>query len=217
MSAATAAARLAPARAVTIAVAGNPNAGKSTLINAIAGSRLHVGNWPGVTVEKKEAVFEHGGRAIRLVDLPGTYSLSPYSQEEIVARDYLTRERPDVVVNVVDSTNLERNLYLTVQLLELGLPVVMALNIYDEAEAKGYRIDVRGIEDRLGVPVVPTSATRGTGLAELLDRALATADAGAGAQGVHVRYGPDLEAAIESVTAAFAAAHPERAAAFPRR
>jgi ferrous iron transport protein B len=113
-------------RVVTIAVAGNPNAGKSTLINAIAGSRLHVGNWPGVTVEKKEASFEFEGARIRLVDLPGTYSLSPYTQEEIIARDYLVHERPDLVINVVDATNLERNLYLTMQLLELGLPVVMA-------------------------------------------------------------------------------------------
>src|SRR5512145_1643971 len=164
-------------RTITIAVAGNPNSGKSTLINAIAGSRLHVGNWPGVTVEKKEASLEHGGRRIRLVDLPGTYSLSPYSQEEIVARDYLAHERPDVIVNVVDATNLERNLYLTVQLLELGLPVVIALNIFDEAEAKGYRIDVAGIEERLGVRVVPTSATRKEGLRELLDAALASAEA----------------------------------------
>jgi ferrous iron transport protein B len=215
MSGATAVAAR-PARPITIAVAGNPNSGKSTLINAVAGSRLHVGNWPGVTVEKKEAVFEHGGRMVRLVDLPGTYSLSPYSQEEIVARDYLAHERPDVVVDVVDATNLERNLYLTVQLLELGLPVVMALNIYDEAQAKGYRIDVRALEERLGVPVVPTSATRGTGLKELLDRACARAD-GAPAQGGHVRYGPDLEAAIEAVGKAFAEAHPGHAAAYPAR
>ena len=137
-------------RVVTVAVAGNPNAGKSTLINAIAGSRLHVGNWPGVTVEKKEAQFEFEGRTIRLVDLPGTYSLSPYTQEEIIARDYLIHEKPDLVINVVDATNLERNLYLTMQLLELGLPVVMALNIFDEAEAKGYKIDVKGIEKMLG-------------------------------------------------------------------
>src|SRR6266498_1622658 len=108
-------------KTVTVAVAGNPNSGKSTLINAIAGTRLHVGNWPGVTVEKKEAQFEFNGRKIRLIDLPGTYSLSPYTQEEIIARDYLVQERPDLIVNVVDSTNLERNLYLTVQLLELGI------------------------------------------------------------------------------------------------
>jgi ferrous iron transport protein B len=215
--AAAVAARPGPARAIAIAVAGNPNSGKSTLINAIAGSRLHVGNWPGVTVEKKEASFEHGGRAVRLIDLPGTYSLSPWSQEEIVARDFLTLERPDVVVNVVDATNLERNLYLTVQLLELGLPVVIALNIFDEAEKKGLQIDVRGIEERLGVPVVPTSATRGTGLAELLDQALATAEGRSGEGAPHVRYGADLEGAIEAVTKAVAAAHPERTAALPAR
>src|SRR6185369_15152632 len=166
-------------RTITVAVAGNPNSGKSTLINAIAGTRLQVGNWPGVTVEKKEASFEHAGRRIRLVDLPGTYSLSPYSQEEIIARDYLVHERPDVIVNVVDATNLERNLYLTVQLLELGIPVVMALNIHDEAEAKGYRIDVRALGERLGIRVVPTSATKRTGLRELLEAVLATADEGA--------------------------------------
>jgi ferrous iron transport protein B len=190
-----------PARAVTVAVAGNPNSGKSTLINALAGSRLHVGNWPGVTVEKKEASFEHAGRAIRLVDLPGTYSLSPWSQEEIVARDYLARERPDVVVDVVDATNLERNLYLTVQLLELGLPVVMALNIHDEAVAKGYRIDVRGIEERLGIRVVPTSATRRTGLDDLLGLVLEATGVPAPGR-PRLTYGPDLEAAIEEVSAA---------------
>ncbi|HSM92555.1 MAG TPA: ferrous iron transporter B, partial [Anaeromyxobacteraceae bacterium] len=217
MSRAAAVAAPGPARPLVVAVAGNPNSGKSTLINAIAGSRLHVGNWPGVTVEKKEATFEHAGREIRLVDLPGTYSLSPYSQEEIVARDYLTRERPDVVIDVVDSTNLERNLYLTLQLLELGLPVVVALNIFDEAEAKGYWISVRGIEDRLGVPVVPTSATRGTGLADLLDQALACAGGAPAAPTHRVTYGADLEAAIEAVMTALTAAHPDRAGAGPAR
>src|SRR5512135_2574236 len=108
-------------RPITIAVAGNPNSGKSTLINAIAGSRLQVGNWAGVTVEKKEASLDFQGNRIRLVDLPGSYSLSPYTQEEIIARDYLVHARPDLIVNVVDSTNLERNLYLTVQILELGI------------------------------------------------------------------------------------------------
>ena len=124
---------LNPQRVLTVAVAGNPNSGKSTLINALARTRLQVGNWPGVTVEKKEAVLEYQGWKIRLVDLPGTYSLSPYSQEEIIARDYLVQENPDVIIDVIDATNLERNLYLTMQLLELGIPVVAALNIYDEA------------------------------------------------------------------------------------
>src|SRR5512143_2530726 len=187
-------------KTVTIAVAGNPNSGKSTLINAIAGTRLHVGNWAGVTVEKKEASFEHGGKKIRLVDLPGTYSLSPYTQEEIIARDYLVHERPDLIINVVDSTNLERNLYLTVQLLELGIPVVMALNIYDEAEAKGYRIDVKGIEETLGIIVVPTSATKKKGLDELLARVAATGDDPAGHAPEQLNYGVDVETAVECVT-----------------
>jgi ferrous iron transport protein B len=207
----------AAARRLTVAVAGNPNSGKSTLINAIAGTRLQVGNWPGVTVEKKEALFEHAGRGVRIVDLPGTYSLSPYSLEEIVARDYLARERPDVVVNVVDATNLERNLYLTVQLLELGIPVVVALNIYDEAEAKGLRIDVGGIEERLGVRVVPTSATRRRGLAELLDAVLAAADAPSAGDAPRVGYGPDLELAVDAVARAVAERHPALLETWPAR
>ena len=158
---------------LVVAVAGNPNAGKSTLINAIAGSRLQVGNWPGVTVEKKEALFDYKGRQIRLVDLPGCYSLSPYSQEEIITRDYLVTRKPDLIINVVDATNLERNLYLTIQLLELGIPMIMALNIFDEAEVKGYRINCKQIEETLGIAVIPTSATRKTGLDQLLKTAVA--------------------------------------------
>jgi ferrous iron transport protein B len=202
-------------RPITIAVAGNPNSGKSTLINAIAGSRLQVGNWPGVTVEKKEAAFEHEGRAIRLVDLPGTYSLSPWSQEEIVARHYLSRERPDVVVNVVDATNLERNLYLTVQLLELGVPVVMALNIHDEAVAKGYRIDVAALQERLGIRVVPTSATRRTGLDELVAAAVEAAERRAAPARLH--YGADLEAAIAEVSTAAVKRFPFLVERYPAR
>ncbi len=204
-------------RVITVAVAGNPNAGKSTLINAIAGSRLHVGNWPGVTVEKKEAQFEFEGHTIRLVDLPGTYSLSPYTQEEIIARDYLVHEKPDLVINVVDATNLERNLYLTVQLLELGLPVVMALNIFDEAEAKGYRIDVPGIEQMLGITVVPTAATRNRGTVELLEAALHTAGDSASHRPKQLNYGEDIEKAIENICGALREKHPVPAKKYPLR
>ncbi|UFS70814.1 ferrous iron transport protein B [Geomonas sp. RF6] len=204
-------------RQITIAVAGNPNCGKSTLINAIAGSRLQVGNWAGVTVEKKEASFEFAGRKIRLVDLPGTYSLSPYTQEEIIARDYLVNERPDLIVNVVDATNLERNLYLTVQILELGIPVVMALNIYDEAESKGYRIDIRGIEETLGVTVVPTSATKRSGLDELLKSVLATADAPARRTPRVLNYGEDVEKAAKLLGNVLAANHPALLEKYPPR
>jgi ferrous iron transport protein B len=210
-------------RTITVAVAGNPNSGKSTLINAIAGSRLQVGNWPGVTVEKKEASFEHSGTRIRLVDLPGTYSLSPYTQEEIVARDYLVHDRPDLIVNVVDATNLERNLYLTVQLLELGIPVVMALNIYDEAESKGYKIDVQRMEKMLGLRVIPTSATRKRGLGELLNGVVATATADDSSGSAPTRlasrltYGEDVEAAAERVASALTRSHPDVAGEYPLR
>jgi len=204
-------------RELTVAVAGNPNAGKSTLINAIAGSRLHVGNWPGVTVEKKEAHFEYAGTKIRLVDLPGTYSLSPYTQEEIVARDYLVHERPDLIINVVDATNLERNLYLTVQLLELGIPVVMALNIYDEAQAKGYQINVAGIEQMLGITVIPTSAIKKTGLDELLKSTIATAKDLAGHTPNQLNYGVDIEVAAKFIGASLSESHPALLERYPQR
>ena len=205
------------ARPITVAVAGNPNAGKSTLINAIAGSRLHVGNWPGVTVEKKEALFEFEGRSIRLVDLPGTYSLSPYTQEEIIARDYLVHQKPDIILNVVDSTNLERNLYLSVQLLELGIPTVLALNIFDEAEAMGYHIDVSGIETMLGVTVIPSAATKNRGLKELLAAVLTTADSAATHHPRELSYGIDLDQAATWVAEALQKEYPSLSGRYPRR
>ena len=204
-------------RTITVAVAGNPNAGKSTLINAIAGSRLHVGNWPGVTVEKKEASFEYQGTKIRLVDLPGTYSLSPYTQEEIIARDYLVHERPDLIVNVVDSTNLERNLYLTVQILELGIPVVLALNIFDEAQAKGYSINVKGIEEMLGVVAVPTSAVKKSGLDELLQAVLDTARNREKRAPRELNYGVDIEAAVSLLGDSLQREHAALLERYPRR
>lgn len=209
--------RPVPKKAITIAVAGNPNAGKSTLINALAGSRLHVGNWPGVTVERKEAQFEFSGQSIRLVDLPGTYSLSPYTQEEVIARDYLAYQKPDLIINVVDATNLERNLYLTIQLLELGIPVVMALNIYDEAQAKGYRIDSAAMEQMLGIRVIPTTATKNHGLKELLAAALEVFADPAQHTPKQLSYGQDIDNAEAALRINLTTFYPEVSQRFPAR
>ncbi len=156
-------------KVITVAVAGNPNTGKTTLINAIAGTNLQVGNWPGVTVEKKEATIEYKGYKIHLVDLPGTYSLTNDTAEEKIAVEFLIKEKPDVVLNVVDATNLERNLYLTIQLLELERPLVIALNMWDDAQKKGIIIDTKKLEKLLCSKVIPTVASKGQGVKEILD------------------------------------------------
>ncbi len=155
-------------REIVIAFAGNPNVGKTALINAISGAKLKIGNWPGVTVEKREAEFEFEGRRFRLVDLPGIYSLTPYTLEERIAQEFLLEERPDVVVNVIDVTNIERNLYLTTQLAELEIPMVIALNMWDEFKSKGFQLDVEMLSKILRVPCVPTAAVRGKGVDRLL-------------------------------------------------
>ncbi len=151
----------------TIALAGNPNAGKSTIFNAITGSHQHVANWPGKTVEKKEGNWNYKGLDFKVVDLPGTYSLTAFSLEEVIARNFIIDERPDLVVAVVDAGNLERNLYLAVQILELGVKVVMALNMSDVAESRGIKIDVNKLSAGLGITVVQTIASREKGLDEL--------------------------------------------------
>ena len=161
---------------LTVALAGNPNSGKSTVFNALTGGRQHVGNWPGKTVEKKEGTCKHDGQEIQIVDLPGTYSLTAYSLEEIIARDYIIDEKPDVVIGVVDAANLERNLYLVTQILELGVPMVIALNMSDIADARGLRIDTKMLARGLkGTPVVRTVANRGEGTDELLQAAIQAA------------------------------------------
>ena len=158
---------------LTLALAGNPNAGKTSIFNALTGSRHHVGNWPGKIVSKVEGAFRHGDLVGRLVDLPGTYSLSALSPEEIIARDYLLTGEADAVIDVVDSTNLERNLYLTAQLLELGIPLVLALNVSDSARSKGIKIDHERLSALLGrAPIVETVGHRGQGLDQLLDAAI---------------------------------------------
>lgn len=160
---------------LTIALAGNPNAGKTTIFNVLCGSTQHVGNWPGKTIEKKTGRCRHNGWDIELVDLPGTYSLSAYSFEEIVARDYIIDSRPDAVIVVVDAANLERNLYLAVQVLELQVPTVLALNMVDVAASRGYEIDTEHLSKVLGVPVVATVARSKRGLRELLEVVTAVA------------------------------------------
>ncbi len=158
----------------TIALAGNPNVGKSTVFNALTGARQHVGNWPGKTVEKKEGSWTYRGQTYTIVDLPGTYSLTAFSMEEIIARDFIIDARPDAVVVVADSANLERNLYLVVQIIEMGAPVIVALNMADIAESKGVKINVEKLAQGLGVPVVPTTARDGQGL-EALSQAIVAA------------------------------------------
>jgi len=158
---------------LTLALAGNPNAGKTSIFNALTGSRQHVGNWPGKTVAKMEGTFRHGDIIGRVVDLPGTYSLSAFSPEEIISRDYLLSGEAHAVIDVVDSTNLERNLYLTSQLLELGVPLVLALNVSDSARAQGLRIDTGRLSELMGrSPIVETVGHRGRGMDRLIEAAV---------------------------------------------
>ena len=157
--------------AFTIALAGNPNSGKTTLFNELTGARQHVGNWPGVTVDKKEGIYKKN-KDINILDLPGTYSLSPYSAEEVIARDYIVKDKPDVVIDIVDGTNIERNLYLTLQIAETKIPTVVAINMMDEVEAQGDKIDFKKLSELLGVAVLPIVARNGKGIDALMDAAV---------------------------------------------
>ncbi|MDR2550813.1 MAG: ferrous iron transport protein B [Desulfobulbus sp.] len=201
---------------LTIALAGNPNAGKTTLFNHLTGARQHVGNYPGITVEQKEGYCLHQGKEARVVDLPGTYSLTAYSVEELVARDFLINERPDVVVDVVDSSNLERNLYLSCQFLELGVPLVIALNMIDVAEKRGVTINAEKLSARLGVPVVPIIARSGKGVEAMLDAVLEVASAGIRPQPAFLSYGTDLDQALTDMTPDIAACA-DLTAIYPQR
>ncbi|MDD6639297.1 MAG: FeoB small GTPase domain-containing protein [Lachnospiraceae bacterium] len=169
---------------VKIALAGNPNSGKTTLFNALTGSNQFVGNWPGVTVEKKEGKLK-GHKDVIIMDLPGIYSLSPYTLEEVVARNYLIGERPDAIINIVDGTNIERNLYLSTQLMELGIPVVMAVNMMDILEKTGDKIYVDKLSKKLGCEVIEISALKGTGIQKVAEKAVALAQKKAVSTPVH--------------------------------
>ena len=159
-----------------VALAGNPNAGKTSLFNAITGSKQHVGNWPGKTIAKKEGHFQYKDFDIKLVDLPGTYSLSAFSPEEVIAREFIVQEKPDVVVIVLDSANLERNLYLAVQVLEMETPAVVALNMADIAASQKIKIESASLSKALQAPVIPTIARKEHGTQELLEAIIATAN-----------------------------------------
>ncbi|HIR15055.1 MAG TPA: ferrous iron transport protein B [Candidatus Onthosoma merdavium] len=183
---------------IKIALAGNPNSGKTTLFNHLTGSRQHVGNWPGVTVEKKEGTLK-SNKEVTIQDLPGIYSLSPYSLEEVVARNYLVHERPDAILNIVDATNIERNLYLTTQLLELGIPVVVALNMMDLVERNGDQINVDQLSKLLGCKVVTISALKGTNTLEAANQAALAAKAGEATAAPSIFYG-DVKKSLDAIS-----------------
>jgi len=180
-------------REIVIALAGNPNSGKTTVFNNLTGAKQHVGNWPGVTVEKKEGSCRFRGYSIKVVDLPGVYSLTAYSPDEVVARNFIIDEKPDVVVDIVDASNLERNLYLAVQIMEMGAPLIIALNMMDEAESRGYKINIEAISQEMGVSVIPMVANRNRGTNELMEEIVSVAERKTEASGVRIEYGREVE------------------------
>ena len=160
---------------IRVALAGNPNAGKTTIFNTLTGSHQHVGNWPGKTIERKSGTFKHADYEVEIVDLPGTYSVSAYSPEELIARNFLLQESPDLVIIVVDAANLERNLYLAVQVLELDIPAILVLNMMDMAQSRGFEFDIDKLSRALGVPIVTAVARKEQGLKELKDEIIHSA------------------------------------------
>lgn len=180
----------------TIALAGNPNSGKTTLFNALTGAHQHVGNYPGVTVAKKQGTYADNGNKMTIVDLPGTYSLTAYSLEEVVARNFLVNDKPAVVIDIVDASNLERNLYLTLQFMELGVPVCIALNMVDVAKNRGREVDAKKLADLLGIPVIPTVARNGDGKYELMKATTQVARQHKNPEPLVISYGADVNKAL---------------------
>ncbi|MHA1380489.1 MAG: FeoB small GTPase domain-containing protein [Candidatus Helarchaeota archaeon] len=186
---------------IIVALIGNPNVGKTVIFNNLTGAKQHVGNWPGVTVEKKEGKCVYNGITMTIVDLPGTYSLTARSIDEVVARDYIIKEKPDVVVDIVDSTNLERNLYLTILLLEVDANLVIALNMWDVVQASGAKIDIDKLSNKLGVPMVPTAGTKELGMKELKDAIIKASKNKGKSKKVKIRYKPEIEVKISKIIA----------------
>lgn len=203
------------AKRLTVCLAGNANVGKSAIFNQLTGLNQTIGNWPGKTVERAEGTLHFKGYTIRVVDLPGTYSLSAYSMEEVVSRDYIAVERPDVVVNVVDASALERNLYLTIQLLELNAPLVIALNQIDFAAKKGITVDAQRLSEMLGVPVVPTIATSGIGMQELLSNVIEVTEKAV--RPVSIKYGREIEESIQKLETPVKTRLPQLSSRYPPR
>ena len=187
------------AKEIIVALAGNPNVGKTTVFNALTGSHQHIGNWPGVTVEKKEGYFEHGENTIRVIDLPGVYGLTAYSIDELIARNFIVEENPDIIIDIVNASNLERNLYLTISLLEMNVKVIIVLNMMDLAENLGYKIDHEKLSKILGVPVIPTIAIRKVGIGKLIEAIKLAINNKLHFKPLIIDYGPEVEEAINSI------------------
>jgi len=185
-------------KSMIIALAGNPNSGKTTIFNELTGMRQHVGNYPGVTVEKRSGELDHRDYHIEIIDLPGIYSLTAFSEEEIVSRDFIMESSPDVIINIIDSSNLERNLYLTVQLLELGVPIVLDFNMADAAKKKGMKVDKKLLSELLGMPIVETIGPRGDGIDELLDAAIEVVQK-RDKKRIEISYGDEIENELEKI------------------
>jgi ferrous iron transport protein B len=180
---------------IIVALAGNPNSGKTTVFNNLTCSHQYVGNWPGVTVEKKEGKCSYQGYSIRVVDLPGVYGLTAYAPDEVIARNFIVDQKPDAVVDIVDASNLERNLYLAVQILEMGAPLIIALNMMDMAESKGYYIDIKALAQEIGAPIVPMIASHNKGTDELIKEIIRIAEKKIKSNSFSLNYG--IEAEIE--------------------
>ena len=182
---------------IEIGLAGNPNCGKTTMFNELTGSSQYVGNWPGVTVEKKGGKLK-GHKDVEIVDLPGVYSLSPYTLEEVVTRNFMINDKPDAVINIVDASNIERNLYLTTQILELGIPTVVALNMMDIIEKNGDKIDINKLSKTLGCPVIETSALKGNGVRNVAEKAIEAAKIKKSSN-FELDYSNEVEAALKEI------------------